>query len=365
MKLTCLQEKLKKAVNLVQRAVGKNANLPILSNILLKTDKGRLKIAATDLEVGIETWITSKVEEEGEITVPAQTFSNFVASLPSDKVSLNAEKNDLQVQCKKLKARFNGLDSEEFPIIPEIDSEPIFSIQGDLFSQVLNQVQPACSFSDTRPEISGVYLNDTKEKLNFAATDSFRLAEKKIKVDSDKGIDLIIPLKTVQELTKATKGVKKEIEVSADESQIEFQFENSRIISRLIEGDFPDYKQIIPSDFDTEVTLKREQLKKAVKRASFFASKINDVRLEVQEEGKIGISARSQKVGENVSALEAEIEGGSVSSVFNYNYLLDGLKSINTEKVSLKFTGSESPVLMIPQGDKSYQYLVMPIKDTS
>lgn len=365
MKLTCLQEKLQKAVNLVQRAVGKNANLPILSNILLKTDKGRLKIAATDLEVGIETWITSKVETEGEITVPAQTFSNFIASLPSDKVSLTTDENDLQVQCKKLKARFNGLDPEEFPIIPEIESEPIFSIQGELFSQVLDQVQPACSFSDTRPEISGIYLNNEKEKLNFAATDSFRLAEKKIKEGDNEGVDLIIPLKTVQELIKATKGVKKEIEISADESQIEFKFENSRIISRLIEGDFPDYKQIIPSDFDTKVTLKRKELKKAVKRASFFASKINDVRLEIKEEGKIGISARSQKVGENVSELEADIEGEAVSSVFNYNYLLDGLKSINTEKVILSFTGSESPVLMKPLGDKSYQYLVMPIKDTS
>src|SRR6056297_3015047 len=210
MKLTCLQEKLEKAVNLVQRAVGKNANLPILSNLLLKTDKGRLKIAATDLEIGVETWITSKVEKEGEITIPAQTFSNFISSLPSDKVSLEAKENDLQVQCKKFKARFNGLDPEEFPIIPEIDSETLFQIQGDLLSEILNQVQPACSFSDTRPEISGIFLNNSKDKLNFAATDSFRLAEKGVKVETNQDVELIIPLKTVQELVKATKGVKKE-----------------------------------------------------------------------------------------------------------------------------------------------------------
>jgi DNA polymerase-3 subunit beta len=365
MKLTCLQEKLEKAINLVQRAVGKNANLPILSNVLLKTDKGRLKIAATDLEVGIETWITSKVENEGEITIPAQTFSNFVSSLPSDKVSLNSDKDGLQVQCNKFKARFNGLDPEEFPIIPEVDSDPVFKIQGDLMSKILNQVQPACSFSDTRPEISGVFLKGAKEKLSFAATDSFRLAEKQVKIENDQEIELIIPLKTVQELIKATKGVKKEIEISADESQIEFRFENSRIISRLIEGDFPDYKEIIPSDFDTKVIFGRDDFKKAVKRASFFASKINDVRLEVKESGEVGVSARSQKIGENVSALEGKVEGEAVKSVFNYNYLLDGLKSINTEKVILNFTGSESPVLMKPQGDESYQYLVMPIKDTS
>lgn len=365
MKVKCLQEKLKNALGLVQRAVGKNANLPILSNVYLETEKGRLKIATTDLEIGIETWITSKVEEEGKVTVPAQTLSNFVSSLPQDRVTLESEDTNLKVTSDNMKAKFNGLKPSEFPIIPKVDTDPIFKIKGTLLAQSFSQVLPACSFSDTRPEISGLYLTKgDKKEIKIAATDSFRLAEKTIKAKLGKDkLDLIVPLKTVQEVARALKTETGKVLVSAQDNQIEFKFKDTRIISRLIEGDFPDYEKIIPTDFSTKVVLQRDQLQDAIQRASFFSSKINDVRLNVKKE-KVSISARSQKVGENISVLEAKNEGDEVVSVFNYNYLLDGLKNIETEKVILNFSGEENPVLAKPFGKSGYLYLVMPIKDT-
>lgn len=366
MKIVCLQEKLKNALNLVQRAIGKNANLPILSNVFLETEKGRLKVATTDLEIGIETWITSKVEKEGKVTIPAQTFSNFISSLPQDKVSLEKEETDLKVASNNMKAKFKGLKPEEFPIIPKVESDPAFSVEGSVIARGFSQVLPACSFSDTRPEISGVYLTkNNKKEVKFVATDSFRLAEKtiKAKVKGDQ-LNMIIPLKAVQEVTRALGSESGKVECSVKDNQVEFKFKDTRVISRLIEGNFPDYEKIIPSDFTTKVVLDKNEFQEAIQRASFFSSKINDVRLNIESE-KVSISARSQKVGQNISVLKAKNEGESVASVFNYNYLLDGLKSISTEKVVLNFSGEENPILLKPFGKSGFLYLVMPIKDTS
>lgn len=366
MKITCLQEKLKNALSLVERAIGKNVNLPILSNVLLETKKGRLKIAATNLEIGIETWITSKVEAKGKVTVPAQAFLQFISSLPQDRVSLEAKKQDLKVKSNNFKALLNGLDPKEFPIIPKVKAEPLFKVKSDLLTQGLTQVQPACSFSDTRPEISGVYFHKGNNKeIKMVATDSFRLAQKTININLNKkqDLDLIVPIKTVQELIRIVGTGKRDVECRVKENQIEFRFGDTRIISRLIEGDYPDYEKIIPSKFVTKVVVKRKELEDAIKRASFFSSKINDVRIKTKG-SKLAISSRSQKVGENLSLLSAEMEGKELASVFNYNFLLDGLRSITTKKVVFRFSGAEKPVLIKPVGDTSYLYLVMPIKDT-
>lgn len=366
MKITCLQEKLKNALSLVERAIGKNVNLPILSNILLETKKGRLKIAATNLEIGIETWITSKVEKKGKVTVPAQAFLQFISSLPQDRVGLEVKKQNLRVESNNFKATLNSLDPKEFPIIPKVEAKPLFKIKSDSLTQGLTQVQPACSFSDTRPEISGVYFCKEQDKeIRMVATDSFRLAQKNIKtkINKKQDLNLIIPIKTVQELIRVVGTGKGDVGCRVKENQIEFKFNNTRIISRLIEGDFPEYKKIIPSKFVSKVVVKKEELEDAIKRASFFSSKINDVRIKIKG-SKVAISSRSQKVGENVSVLDAEVDGEKLMSVFNYNFLLDGLRSITTKKVIFRFSGAEDPVLIKPVGDTSYLYLVMPIKDT-
>ncbi|MFA6436952.1 MAG: DNA polymerase III subunit beta [Candidatus Paceibacterota bacterium] len=368
MKIICLQEKLKKAISIVERVTGKNINLPILSNILIETDKGRLKVSATDLEIGLTTWVSAKVDEDGKITVPVGVLSNFVSSLPQDKVSLESEKHDLMVKCNNFNANIKGMSAEDFPIIPKIEENPLFIIKSRDFHKALSQVHQAASFSDTRPEISGVLFKITQQgDLKLVATDSFRLAEKVMKKalpQQNQEISLIIPLKTIIELTRILSDIDKDIKITIKENQILFDIEDIQLISRLIEGHFPDYERIIPQEFQTEVVVEKDKLIEAIKIASFFVTKVNDINLSFSNKGLIEISSKSQELGEHNSSIKAEVKGEDVKLVFNYRYLIDGLNNTDKNKVILRANGKERPLLMKSATDNSYTYIAMPVRDT-
>lgn len=367
MKIICLQENLKRAINIVERVTGKNVNLPILSNVLLETDKGRLKISATDLEVGLNVWLSAKVEKTGKATLPVTILSNFISSLPQDKIYLESEKHNLSIKCSNFNATIKGLDPEDFPIIPKLLEKPFLTLKKKDFHKALSQVYQAASYSDTRPEIAGVFFRVmTDGTLKLAATDSFRLAEKTIKrvAPSNQGKAMIIPLKTIIELVRILSEKEGEVKLVIKENQVLFDMGDVHLISRLIEGHFPDYERIIPRDFVTEVVIERDNLIEAIRIASFFVTKVNDISFSFSPRGKLEIFSGSQELGMHNSFLKAEVKGEEVKLIFNYKYIIDGLNNVDKNKVLLEINGKERPLLMKAAGDNSYLYIVMPVRDT-
>lgn len=371
MKIICLQENLKKGLNTVQNIIGKNLTLPILNNILLNTEKKQLKLSTTDLEIAITDHVLCKVEKEGSITIPAKTLVNFVSNLPNKKIEINTKNNIVYLKCENYKSNIKGLDAKDFPIIPKIKKGPILEISSLKFKNALEQVINFVSFSDIRPEITGIFFNfSSNKKIKLVATDSFRLGEKLLDLKSNKikGNNLnsiIIPYKTVQELIRIISNQEEEglIKITIENNQVLFDLFNIQIISRLIEGNYPSYQQLISQQFETTALVKKEDFVKAIKLSSFFSSKINDVRLKINsKKSLIEIFAQDIELGENLSELKGEIKGKDLEVVFNHKYVLDGLNSIDTQKVFLGFNGEISPGIIKPERDADFTYVVMPIK---
>jgi len=378
MEITILQKNLKKGINIIQNIIGKNLTLPILNNILLKIEKKQLKLVSTNLEIAIVYWTPCKVKKEGEITVPAKLFSDLINNLPDKKVEIKTNKNNLlQIKCENFKSSVKGIEAKEFPIVPKIKTKPILKIKADKLNKALTQVVNFSSISDIRPEISGVFINIDSKQIKFVATDSFRLGEKTVLVSKNKKEvvlnpnkktkpkqSIIIPSRTIQELMRILSEEEDEmVEMSIEQNQVLFQTSNSKIISRLIEGSYPNYKQLISDKFETSLKLDTEKFLKAVKVTSLFSTKINDIRLKViPKKSLVKIYAEDMETGENVSELKSEIKGKEVEIIFNHKYLLDGLNEINSNKVSLGLNGETNPGILKPVDDSNFIYVIMPIK---
>lgn len=366
MKFTCLQEKLSNALQILEKIIGRNTSLPILQNTLIETEKGRIKLSATDLEVGVSTWITAKIDKQGSVTVPARVIASYVSALPEERVTLESSKYDLQISAgKRYKALIKGMNSSEFPIIPKVKDKNSFKLEAKQLRLALAQVVTAAAISETRPEIAGVYIYSSQaNQLVLVATDSYRLAEKnlrKVKL-SRSNFSFTIPLRTVQELLRVLNDSSEEVKVVTDESQILFYTPDLYVVSRLNEGNFPDYKKIIPAKFSTQAVITREPLLEAVRTASLFATKLSDVKLEFTPSKQIKILARNQTVGGGSTLLPAEVEGKKLTITFNYQYLLDGLKQISKANVLFQCNDFDQPAVIRGVGDAGYFYLAMPIK---
>jgi len=370
MKIICLQENLKNGLNMVQNITGKNLTLPILNNILLTIEKKQLKLSTTDLEMAITSQVSCKIEKEGSITIPAKLLVNFINNLPNKKIEASVKNNIIDLKCENYKSNIKGLDAKDFPIIPKIKAEPILELDAFNFKEALEQVINFVSISDIRPEISGVLFDFSSEKrIKLVATDSFRLGEKILEIKNNKIKkselnSVIIPYKTIQELIRIISNQKENLlEISIESNQILFKLPEVQIISRLIEGNYPNYQQLISKQFDTTAIIEREELIKAVKIGSYFSSKINDIRLKINSK-KSRIEAFSQDIelGENSSEIKSDIKGKDVEIIFNHRYLLDGLNNINTEKIVIGFNGEISPGIIRPEGKDDFTYIIMPIK---
>ncbi|MBU4284888.1 DNA polymerase III subunit beta [Patescibacteria group bacterium] len=370
MKIICLQENLKNGLNIVQNITGKNLTLPILNNILLSADQKQLKLSTTNLEMAITSHILCKIEKEGSITIPAKLLVNFINNLPNKKIEINIKNNIANLKCDNYKSIIKGLDAKDFPIIPKIKSEPILEIDSFEFKNALEQVINFVSISDIRPEISGILFDLSNEKrIKFVATDSFRLGEKILNIKSGKTKkddvkSIIIPYKTVQELIRIISNQENNtLKISIENNQILFSLPETQIISRLIEGNYPNYQQLISKQFDTTVVIKREELIKAVKIGSFFSSRINDIRFKVDcKKSLIEVFSQDIELGENSSEIEVETKGKDLEIIFNHKYLLDGLNNINAEKIVISFNGEISPGIIRPEGKEDFTYIIMPIK---
>lgn len=378
MKLLILKENLKNGLDIVGRIANKSFSLPILSNVLLSADKNLVCLTTTDLEVGIKCWILSDVQKQGKITVPAKFLTSFVSSLPEEKILLEQKDNTLIVECKNFKTNIKGLAAEDFPIIPKIEKEDFIEMSVHGFCQGLSQVVDNVASSQTRPEISGVYLLFEKDKITMAATDSFRLAEKKLFYKKDLAgpgftqRSLILPQKTAREIISIVSEKDKKIKIYFTANQIMFEVfseERSRpklqLVSRLIEGDYPNYQEIIPDKYKTQLVLTKEEFLRHLKTASLFAGRINEIKLEVKPENKeLKIFSESQEVGESKSQLAGSMKGEKAEVSFNWRFLIDGVATCPSSEIIFELNGQDGPAVLKPVGEPNFIYIAMPIKGT-
>jgi len=375
MKLIILQENFKNGINTVERITGKSLNLPILNNLLIKTEKNFLNLSATDLEVGINWWSLVKTEKEGKIAVPSKILSSFVNFLPNKPINLESKNLNLKLECENHQTSIKGVNPEEFPIIPTITENKSISIKSNIFCQNLNQLVDFTGYSTTKPEISGVYFLFQKNSITMAATDSFRLGEKKVYLEKPlnnlpQDYSLILPQRAAKEIINIFGEKEGDLNIYFSPNQILFETTLSetkhpqvQLISRLIEGDYPNYQEIIPQKYNTRALLSRNELINQIKLASLFSGKISEVKLKIDPKlKKINLFSQNPDLGEHHGHLNAKVEGKICEISFNYRFLLDGLSSIKTSEVVVELTSTDKPGVLKPKGDDSYIYLVMPIK---
>lgn len=365
MKLICLQGNLKNSLVFTQGIAGHYLTLPILNNILIKAEKSGLKISATNLEMALTIETTAKVEKTGSLTVPAKILSNLVAGLANKKFTIETKANNLLIKVPNYQATIKGLPAKDFPIIPQVEKKYSFKISASLLRNGLINVINSVALTDTRPEISGVLFDFANSSIKLVATDSFRLAERKLNIGSGKLKEVsqvIMPAKTIQELIKILAVYNKDVKVIMGGSQVLFSCQNIQLISRLIEGKYPDYQEIIPEEFQTRVELDKKEFLEVVKIISLFSSKINDLTLLVDpKKSQIEISAQNVDLGANQANLSAETEGQPVKLVCNFRYLLEGLNNITSSRVFIGLNGPAQPFVLQGSGQKNFLYLIMPL----
>jgi DNA polymerase-3 subunit beta len=375
MKTIILKEKLAKGLSIVEKITGRNLTLPILNNVLISTEENSLKISTTDLELGISYWGLAKIEEKGEITIPVRTLSGFISLLGEEKITIESKEKTLYLKGENYKTQIKGLDAKDFPIIPEVVSESWIEFNAIAFCKGITQVMDFCALTQSRPELSGIYFSFQKNVAKIVATDSFRLAEKTIVLDGAvHGIDtpqsFILPRNAARELVNIFAEHNGKIRFYFSPSQVmiesyidETQSPQARLVSRLIEGEYPDYEAVIPKEFKTQIVLPKEEFASQIKIASLFSGRTNEVKLIVSpKKGNLLISSQSVDLGETESKMAIEAKGDDVEISFNYKFLSEGLNQMKSEKIMINLNGQDGPGVLRPSDDSNYLYVIMPIK---
>jgi len=373
MKLSCLQENLNRGLSVVGRAVATRTTLPITNNVLLATDQSRLKLVATNLEMAISCWIGAKVEEEGAITVPARLLTEFISSLPNDKVdiSLSPKTKTLELKCARFEARISGVDAKDFPPIPKIEEGIATKVEIEALRQGISQVVFAAATEESRPVLTGVDAQFEGDLLTLAAADGFRLAVYKLPIAapvSEKS-EVIIPARTLAELNRLMGDQEEpvEITINPNKSQALFRLKNIELVSQLVQGAFPNYAQLIPQSYNTRAVVDVAEFLRATKTASIFARDGSGIiRLVIAPggeltPGKMTVSARSEEVGDDVGEIDAMVEGEEAKIAFNGKYLTDVLGVLGEAQVALETTNPSSPGVIRPVGVDNYIHVVMPM----
>jgi len=374
MKILCTRDNLANALSLVSGIASRNINLPILNNVLIKAQEQKVDLIATNLEVAITTQLRAKVETTGSFTVPAKTLSDFVNLLSDEKVELTVKENELEVNSGKSSTKIKGTVADEFPVVPSIKEGKGYVIASDVFKKGLDQVGQAAARNDIRPELAGVVCRFNmggNKGLVMAATDSYRLAEKKLSLEQgEEETEIIVPVRTAQEvnrvlsLNKNNGGEEKNVRIVISDNQIVIRNNDVELVSRLVEGKYPDYTQIIPTNFTVEAEVSTAKLTKEVKAASLFTTiGVNAVNFNLKPtEGVVGVASASAQAGEHKSEISAEVSGDENSILLNHRYVLDGLNNIDTANCKIKVVNGDSPCVFSPVGEEGYLYIVMPIR---
>lgn len=367
MKFTCTQENLKNGLNLVTSVAKPSVTLPILGNVLIKADISGLELIATNLELAISTKVRAKVEKDGEYTINAKLLNDYINFLPKDNVEIELINDQLMISSLKNSTKIKGLIANDFPVIPNLVNAEKIKLKALDFYKIASLVNFSVTIDETRPEISGVLMYSDGQDLVFVGTDSFRLSEARIKpISGTFNQKVIVPLKAINEISRIANDNKEEmIEISAGEGQITFECgEYTTIISRLIEGNYPDYQAIIPTQVTSEVLVDAQALNQVIKSAALFCKAgINDVTFIFDADNQqINISAANSAVGETVSSVEMQITGPSQTVVFNYKYIIEGLGAVLTKKAKIKIIDANAPSVITSETDTGFVYIVMPIR---
>lgn len=374
MKTIILKDNLKEGLAVAGRVAPKNLSLPILNSVLLSTEKNFLCLKTTDLEIGIKWWSLAKVEKEGKVACPIRLLQGLIDNLPVGKVLLNSEGKNLIIESEeeKFKAQVNGFDAEEFPIIPEPETKESLNIKSSVFTSSLARVVDMASTSMIKPEISGVYFNFNEKSLKMVATDSFRLAEETIILEERvaEEISFILPQRSCKELINIFANSNSEIKIYLSNNQVLFEImmtetnhPKARVSSRLIEGEYPNYQEIVPREFRTTAVISRPEFLQNLKTTGLFSNKINEVKIALNpQKQEIEIQTQSQEAGQSKSTLKAKIEGEASEVSFNWRFLIDGLNQLKEKEFIFALSKDEGPVLLQPKEEKDYFYLLMPLR---
>jgi DNA polymerase III subunit beta len=377
MKLSCTRDNLHQGLSITSHLMTKNVNLPILQNVLVKAEGGTIRFTSTNLEMAVNCTVRGKVDEPGEYTIPSKLFFDYVSLLPNETIQIESNDQDARVQCGTYKTKINGLGASEFPLVPSVEGTHAYQIPVSDLKTALSQVLFAVATNESRPELTGVsfafHTHGNEGRLTLATTDSYRLAEKTIPVISGvtEDFNVVIPSKTLSEIGRILSVFKDDVELpssitmSLSNSQVVFVYGPVELISRTIDEQYPDYKQIIPSNFQTQAVVDRDDFIKAVKTASLFSKTgLFDVNLAFDPDTKqLSVSATDATRGANTTHSPADITGVNNSVTVNYRYLLDGLQAISSDQVIYEMIDASNPCLLSPKGETdSYRYVVMPIK---
>ena len=373
MKVTCLQENLAKGLGIVTRAVSPRNVLPVLGNVLLATEEGRLKLAATNLEIGITYWLGTKVEDEGSITVPARTLLDFVNTLPNEKIhlTLDPRRQSLNLKCESFTSDIKGVDAQEFPVLPSAALGEGLSLNVVDLREMITQTTIAAATDDTRPVLTGVLVRLEGDQLTLAAADGFRLSMRNSKLSApvNENVSVIIPARALSELARLVGDQDDTVwmVLPTGRGQAVFRLKDAELSSSLIDGTFPDFQPIIPRSYNTRAVVSTAQFLKACKAADIFARQAShSARITITPgadslPGKLQVNATAAETGAGETVVDATVEGPAIEIAFNVKYLVDVLTVVNTPSVALETTGPASPGVVRPVGRDDFIHVIMPM----
>jgi DNA polymerase-3 subunit beta len=373
MKVTCLQENLARGLGIVGRAVAVRSTLPITQNVLIATEHGRVKLAATNLDIALSCWIGGQIEEEGSITVPARLLTDFVTSLPAEKIelTLSPRSKQLKVVCARNEATVGGIDADDFPPIPAIDDGGTLEVDAKTMREAITQVVFSAATDDSRPVLTGIDLVVEDDRLTLAAADGFRLAVRHLQLKKKvaERTEVIVPAKALAELTRLLQDQEEPLVMTfnANKTQVLFKLKDIELVAQLIQGTFPDYSRLIPKEWGSRAVVEVGEFLQETKIASIFArdgSGIVRITFEAGEGGAPGhmtVSARAEEIGDNQGELDASVEGEPAKIAFNGRYLQDVLQVLDGGRVALETTGPSQPGVIRPLENDNYVHVVMPM----
>lgn len=374
MKVSCLQEHLARGLSIVSRAVSTRSSLPVLANVLVATDNGRLKLSATNLEIVITCWIGAKVEEEGAITIPSRTFVDLVNTLSQDQVELVLDEPTLSVHvsCGRTQANIKGIDHLEFPIVPEPNQEDRIRLEADVLKQMINQVSFAAATDDARPTLTGVSTSFDGGQAHMVATDGFRLSMRSAHIPGfvEPGFSIIVPARSLIDVARVIDDDLEAVYLSMPEGrkQVIFDMDNVVLVSQLIDGNFPDYEPILPKKRNTRTVMSTADFRKACKTADIFARESsNTARITIDPGEEMSpayaiIAATSVETGDNTAQIDADVDGEPVEIALNVKYMSEVLSVIDTPQVALETTTAREPGVIRPVGDNDFMHIIMPMQ---
>lgn len=364
MNIECIKEKLSKVISKVEKVTSKNVTLPILSCILLEAENSTLTVRATNLDLGIEIKLPVKVIKPGKTAVSGVILNNFISNLPNEKnITLEVIDGNLKVKTEHSQAVIKAFPVDDFPSIPKIEGQTTFTFNITDLIKGFKSVMYSASISTIRPVLSSILMYPEEDSVVCVATDSFRLSEKRLKVKKHKEFNpILIPVKNISEIIRTFEDIKDEVIVIVNQNQISFSYNDIYITSRIIDGTFPDYKQIIPKEIKTEVVVLKQDLITALKVSNIFSDKFSQVLFSISPRNKsFKISTKNVDIGENIHNLDSILKGDEINIGFNYKYIMDCFQSIETDSISMNFCDMNRPMIISGIGDKTFLYLVMPM----